>query len=64
MNMKPKLPDDFVSRMEGQLGSELPAFLHALEEEPVRGIRLNRLKTAEGTEKFRQGPKIPWADEA
>ena len=62
--MKPRLPEDFVSRMEGQLGNELPAFLHALEEEPVRGIRLNPFKMAEGTEEYLQGSKIPWADEA
>ena len=62
--MNPKLPEAFVSRMEGQLGKELPAFLSALEEKPVRGIRLNTLKKAEGTDKYRTGMKIPWADAA
>lgn len=62
--MNPKLPEAFVSRMEGQLGNELPAFLHALDEEPVRGIRLNTLKKTEGTEIYRRGKKIPWAEEA
>lgn len=62
--MNPKLPEAFVSRMERQLGNELPAFLHALEVDPVRGIRLNTLKTPEGTEEYRKGPRIPWADEA
>lgn len=64
MKMYPKLPEAFVSRMEDQLGNELTAFLRALEEEPVRGIRLNTLKKTEETEKYRAGTKIPWADEA
>ena len=64
MNMNPKLPEAFVSRMERQLGNELPAFLRTLEEKPVRGIRLNTLKTTEETEIYRLGPAIPWAKEA
>ena len=64
MKMNPKLPEAFVSRMERQLGKELPAFLRALEEEPVRGIRLNPFKRTEGTEGYRQGARIPWAEEA
>jgi 16S rRNA C967 or C1407 C5-methylase (RsmB/RsmF family) len=64
MKMNPKLPEAFVSRMERQLGKELPAFLRALEEEPVRGIRLNPFKRTEGTERYRQergsrGPRMP-----
>ena len=62
--MDPKLPEAFVSRMERQLGKELPAFLRALEGPPVRGIRLNTLKEAEGTEPYTRGPRIPWAAEA
>ena len=64
MNMNPKLPEAFVSRMERQLGNELPAFLHALEEPPVRGIRLNPLKETDGTEPYRHGKPIPWVSEA
>ena len=64
MIMNPKLPEAFVSRMERQLGNELPAFLRALEEPPVRGIRLNTLKATRATEPYRRGPRIPWAEEA
>ena len=64
MMMNPKLPEAFVSRMEGQLGEELPAFLRALEEAPVRGIRLNTLKETVETEEYRRLPRIPWAEEA
>ena len=62
--MFPNLPEAFVSRMKRQLGEELPAFLHALEEPPVRGIRLNTLKRTEATDIYRILPKIPWASEA
>ena len=64
MSMTPALPEAFVSRMERQLGNELPAFLRALEEPPVRGIRLNPLKGTAGTEAYRHAPKIPWAENA
>ena len=59
MIMNPKMPDAFVSRMKHQLGNELPAFLDALEEKPIRGIRLNTLKPAEETELYRQGSRPP-----
>ena len=36
--MNIKLPEDFTNRMRLQLGDELTAFLHALEEPPLRGI--------------------------
>ena len=36
MKMNPKLPEAFVSRMERQLGKELPAFLRALEEAGIK----------------------------
>ena len=62
--MKPILPEAFVSRMQHQLGDELPLFLHALDETPVRGIRLNTLKETDGTEQYRHGARIPWAQEA
>ena len=64
MNMNPKLPEAFVSRMERQLGNELPAFLDSLEEAPVRGIRLNTLKNTKAAAAYRKMPKIPWAPEA
>ena len=62
--MNIQLPDPFVERMRQQLGDELPAFLHALEEPPVRGIRLNPLKRSEAQEAFRNDDPIPWADDA
>ena len=64
MIMPPNLPEAFVSRMERQLGNELPAFLRSLEEAPVRGIRLNTLKPTTGTDPFRKLPPVPWSREA
>ena len=62
--MNIQLPDPFVERMRQQLGNELPAFLHALEEPPVRGIRLNLLKQCDAQDSFRKDDPIPWADDA
>ena len=33
-----QLPEEFRARMRRQLGDELPAFLHALDEEPLQGF--------------------------
>ena len=52
------LPKAFVERMSRQLGNELPDFLHAMEEAPLRGIRMNPLKPFEGMEAFTAGGKI------
>lgn len=57
------LPDAFVIRMRQQLGNELTAFLHALEEPPVKGIRLNPLKPTDEAFKYCSDEKIPWADD-
>ncbi len=57
-----QLPEEFINRMRNQLGSELNAFLYALEQPPVRGIRMNPLKKAAGTETLTSGEKIPWAE--
>lgn len=67
------LPEAFVARMAGQLGPELPAFLSALEEAPVRGLRMNALRQGWETP-FRDaerpvawaagGWEIPWDSEA
>lgn len=62
--MKIKLPEGFVNRMRQQLGDELPAFLCALEEQPLRGIRLNPLKVTKEKEVYRESEPIPWADDA
>ena len=48
--------------MRKQLGSELPAFLHALEEPPVRGIRMNPLKPCAAASAY-AGEQIPWFDD-
>ena len=36
------LKNEFVAMIAGQLGQELPAFLKAMEEPPVRGLRVSR----------------------
>ena len=55
------LPKDFAERMGRQLGDGLPDFLRAMEEAPVRGIRMNRLKPFEGMAYYTAGERIPWA---
>lgn len=57
------LPKEFTERMRRQLGDELPDFLRALEEEPVRGIRMNRLKPFSGMEKYFSGERVPWTED-
>ena len=58
--MKNGLPEAFVERMRIQLGDELSAFLHALDEPPVRGIRINPLKQTEFISEYRKNEGIPW----
>ena len=58
--MSIQLPEQFVDRMRQQLGDELPAFLRALEEKPLRGIRLNPLKKTEEALKYAGEGRIPW----
>ncbi len=54
------LPEAFLKRMQFQLGSDYPAFLHAMADEPVRGIRFNPLKP-EGIRVYPQPQEcIPW----
>ncbi|MCR4908227.1 MAG: RsmF rRNA methyltransferase first C-terminal domain-containing protein [Lachnospiraceae bacterium] len=57
-----ELPPVYVDRMRQLLGPETPAFFHALEEEPVRGLRVNRLKEHEGfsMETGFSLEKVPW----
>ena len=64
MIVNPKLPEAFVSRMKRQLGNELPAFLCALEDAPVRGIRLNIFKETDAVQSYKRNSRIPWAHEA
>ena len=56
------LPEAFIERMHRQLGNELPDFLRAMEEKPVRGIRMNNLKPFEGMEAYMSGERIPWTE--
>lgn len=58
------LPEAFVSRMKSQLGEEFTAFLDAMNDPPVRGIRLNSMKPAAGLERFREMPAVSWAPDA
>ena len=62
--MTDKLPDAFISRMRQQLGNELTAFLHALEEPPVKGIRLNLMKPTEEAAQYCSDEHIPWTEGA
>ena len=39
------LPIDFTNRMRADLGDDFPAFMAEYEKPPVRGFRVNRLKT-------------------
>ena len=58
--MKTALPEAFVRRMREQLGNELSAFLHALDDVPVRGIRFNLLKKTEAADPLKTGERVPW----
>ena len=58
--MNVELPEAFLSRMHLQLGSELPAFLCAMEEPPVRGLRINPLKPESRNCQISMGDPIPW----
>lgn len=60
--MNGQLPEAFVDRMRQQLGEELSDFLRALDEPPVRGIRMNPLKKVDAVLKYMQEEKIPWDD--
>ena len=60
--MKTELPEAFVRRMREQLDDELSAFLHALDEDPVRGIRFNPRKETEAADSLRTGERVPWEE--
>jgi len=58
-----RIPDfqpAFLARLEGQLGSELPSFLSAMDGPPVRGLRLNRLKQPAMSFEADFAGSIPW----
>ena len=50
--------------MQNQLGPELTAFLRALEEPPLRGIRLNAMKRTAAAEPYAAAEPVPWAEDA
>ena len=56
------LPEAFAERMNRQLHDELPVFLHALELQPVRGIRMNPAKPFQGMEIYTAAERIPWTE--
>ena len=58
--MNERLPEAFTDRMRQQLADELPAFLRALDEPAVRGIRMNPLKTNESAARYTGSGRIPW----
>lgn len=62
--IKPSIPDEFAQRMRLQLGNELSAFLCALDEAPLRGIRMNPLKETTAAYPYMQAEPIPWAEKA
>ena len=62
--MTQPIPEKFICRMRKQLGPELTAFLHSLEEPPLRGIRLNPLKKSGMTAIYTESEPIAWAENA
>ena len=60
--MNRELPEAFLNRMHMQLGNEFPAFLLAMDNPPLRGIRYNPLKP-EGSEAcLKPEERIPWEE--
>ncbi len=57
-------PVSFLARMKGQLGSELPDFLHACEQPPLRGIRFYADLQAKDMLRQDLEEPVPWADHA
>ena len=58
--MNDNLPEAFVKRMRLQLGDELSAFLHAINEPPLRGIRMNPLKTTKAALQYTGTRSVLW----
>ncbi len=57
-------PEAFLSRLKGQLGDELPAFLRACEQPPLRGIRFFPDPEAETLFRGELEKPVPWAEHA
>ena len=56
------LPEEFLLRMQKQLGEEYPAFLAAYERPRAPGLRRNPLKGAQAALPFRLEP-VPWVED-
>lgn len=60
------LPKEFKHRIKRQLGAEISAFLTAMDEPPVKGLRVNGLKLSAATlqkiSPFALEP-VPWAED-
>lgn len=61
--MEERYPEAFLDRMRGQLKNEMPAFLRALNEPALRGIRFNPMKPCRMEMIPGIGEKIPWEPE-
>ena len=63
----PPYPEAFVRQMESQLGESAQAYFQAMEQPPVRGLRINPLKQTDtplSTLIGDIGEPVPWADNA
>ena len=59
-----RLPEAFLRRVEAQLGNELPSFLCAMDEPPLRGLRMNPFR-AGGDSPFRDAKRaVAWTENA
>ena len=57
------LPAEYLNRMQKRLGEGFPAFLRAMEQPPLRGVRANTLKLSPAAfaELFpHAGDPVPW----
>ena len=56
------LPETFLRRMQKRLGERFPAFLHAMEDPPCKGVRTNPLKltAAQLSQILPVGDGVPW----
>ena len=55
-----QLPEAFLKRVSGQLGSELPFFLSAMSQPYIRGLRMNPFRNG-GDQPFRDAvARIEW----
>jgi len=62
--MNDSLPAAFIARMQKQLGAELPAFLHEMDQPALRGIRWNILRKPPESERQDFVKPVPWRSDA